>query len=275
MTAESRTDAVIRQLLEAEPLRGPLLRSIAAALELPPGSRGLDAGCGVGLQSRLLARAVGPVGRVTGVDINPELLGRAAQLAREEGLEGQIDFKPGSITGLPFPDGSFDWVWSADCAGYPHGELPAILHEFKRVLKPGGRVFILAWSSQQILPGYPLLEARLNADCSSYRPYLVGEDPEGHFLRALRWFKEAGLEDARGLTFVSDVQAPLAPDLRRALASLIDMLWDVERLAMLSPSERDDFHRLCQANSPDCILDSPGYYAFFTYTLFKGRTPAV
>jgi demethylmenaquinone methyltransferase/2-methoxy-6-polyprenyl-1,4-benzoquinol methylase len=209
------------------------------------------------------------------VDINPDFLQRAADLAREEGLEGQIDFKPGSITGLPFPDGSFDWVWSADCAGYPHGELTAILQEFKRVLKPGGRVYILAWSSQQIMPGHPLLEARLNADCSSYKPHLAGKDPEGHFQRALRWFEETGLEDARGRTFVSDMQAPLTPDLRRALVSLIDMLWDSESLVGLTPAERDDFHRLCRADSPDCILDSPGYYAFFTYTLFQGRVPAV
>jgi demethylmenaquinone methyltransferase/2-methoxy-6-polyprenyl-1,4-benzoquinol methylase len=273
MADASPTDAVIRQLLEAEPLRGPLLRSIVESLDLPAGSRGLDAGCGIGLQSLLLAQAVGPGGRVAGVDINPEIISHAENLAREAGLDGRITYKQGSITDLPFPDGSFDWVWSADCAGYPHGDMPAILQEFKRVLKPGGRVFILAWSSQQILPGYPLLEARLNADCSSYQPYLAGKDPEGHFQRALRWFTRAGLENARGQTFVSDVQAPLRPEIRTALASLIGMLWDVERLAGLTPLEQANFLRLCKPDSPDCILDSPGYYAFFTYTLFQGKTP--
>jgi len=275
MADPTGADAYIRKLLEAEPLRGPLLRAAIQALELSAGSAGLDAGCGVGLQARLLAEAVGPDGRVTGVDINPQFLDLAAKLAREAGLEGRVSFKEGGIAHLPFPDQAFDWVWSADCAGYPHGDLPAILKEFTRVLKPGGRVFILAWSSQQILPGYPLLEARLNADCSNYKPFLSGKDPEGHFLRALRWFKEAGLEEARGQTFVSDVQAPLKPEIRSALVSLIDMLWDQERLAALEPADRDDFERLYRADSPDCILDSPGYYAFFTYTLFQGRAPAV
>jgi demethylmenaquinone methyltransferase/2-methoxy-6-polyprenyl-1,4-benzoquinol methylase len=173
---------------------------------------------------------------------------------------------------LPFEAHTFDWVWSADCIGYPVGELAPLLKELMRVVKPGGSVFILAWTSQQVLPGHPLLEARLNATCSSYLPFLKGKSPELHYLRALRWFREAGLEYARAQTFVGDVQAPLASGERAAMASLFEMLWG-ERTPEVSPEDWAEFQRLCQPGSPDFILDQPGYYAFFTYTLFRGQAP--
>ncbi len=120
---------------------------------------------------------------------------------------------------------SFDWVWSADCAGYPAGDLLPVLKEMMRVVKPEGSVNILGWTSQQVLPGYPLLEARLNAAYSSYLPYLTGKDPRQHFLRALDAFQDAGLENVRAQTFVGEAQAPLKPEQRAALASLFEMLW--------------------------------------------------
>ena len=69
--------------------------------------------------------------------------------------------------------------------GYPAGELVPLLKELARVVRPGDSVAILAWSSQQLLPGYPLLEARLNATCSGLTRFLKRKRPESHFLRAL------------------------------------------------------------------------------------------
>ena len=60
---------------------------------------------------------------------------------------------------LPFQDNTFDWVCCCDCVGYSSGDLLAALTEIVRVVPPGGRVAILARTSQQLLPGYPLLEA--------------------------------------------------------------------------------------------------------------------
>lgn len=52
----------LRKLLVTHPLREALLRSVIRTLQLPSGSRGLDAGCGIGLPAVLLAEAVGPSG---------------------------------------------------------------------------------------------------------------------------------------------------------------------------------------------------------------------
>jgi demethylmenaquinone methyltransferase/2-methoxy-6-polyprenyl-1,4-benzoquinol methylase len=269
----NNTDATIQRLLEANPIREPVLRSVIQALDLPPGSRGLDVGCGIGLQAQLLAEAVGPEGYVTGLDIDPGLLAYGEMLAREAGFSGRVAFRQGSmLERLPFETGAFDWAWSADCVGYPLGDLTPVLEELKRIVRPGGSIYLLGWTSQQVLPGYPLLEARLNAACSSYTPYLQGKPAGMHFLRAPDQLLKAGLEQVQGQTFVGEVRAPLAETERAALISLVEMLW-VEP----SPGEnRDDWNevqRLCRPGSPDFILDQPGYYAFFTYTLFRGKVP--
>jgi len=277
----SDTDGTIQRLLEANPIREPVLRSIIQALQLPPGSRGLDVGCGVGQQALLLAEAVAPEGHITGMDIDPGLLAFGETLVQEAGLSGRITFQEGNMLGrLPFAKHAFDWVWSADCIGYPLGELAPVLEELKRVVRPGGSIFLLGWSSQQVLPGHPLLEARLDAKCSSYIPYLQGKDPDLHFLRALHSMREAGLEQVQAQTFAGDVRSPLGEGERAALLSLFEMLWvppGADPLAEPAPeADRADWsevQRLCRAESPDCILDHPEYYAFFTYTLFRGTVP--
>jgi len=269
------TDAshYIQSLLESYPLREPLLRTVIQSLGLPPGSHGLDAGCGIGLPAMLLADAIGPYGQITGMDIAPAFLSFGTDHVRNAGYADQVTFCAGDVSRLPFADHSFDWAWSADCIGYPLGELAPILEELMRVVRPGGSLILLAWSSQQLLPGYPLLEARLNATCSAYIPYLAGTNPELSYLRAMRWFREAGLEDITARTFVGDVRVPLSHDQRLALISLFDMLWGQPQPGV-SLEDWQAYQRLCLPGSADFILDLPDYYAFFTYTMFRGTVPA-
>jgi demethylmenaquinone methyltransferase/2-methoxy-6-polyprenyl-1,4-benzoquinol methylase len=264
------TDSYLQRLEESNPLREPLLRTVVQALRLPMRSRGLDAGCGIGLQALLLAEAVGPTGHVTGLDLSPSFLRYAEKLAVERGLSDRISFREGNVRQLPFDDDTFDWVWSADCVGYPVGDLLPVLLELKRVVKPSGTVAILAWSSQCLLPGYPLLEARLNATGSGLAPHVRGKPPESHFLRALGWFEKAGLVELTARTFVGNVQAPLSSGVRTALNSLFQMLWG-EPVPEVSPGDWAEYHRLCRPESPDFILDLPDYVAFYTYSLFRGK----
>lgn len=263
-------ERTIQRLLEANALREPLLWSAIGALGLPAGSHGLDAGCGIGLQAMLLAETVGPDGHISGIDIAPGLLACGQALVEVADFAGRISFYEGDVAALPFAGDTFDWAWSADCLGYPAGELVWLLAELRRVVKPGGRIILLGWSSQALLPGHPLLEARLNATCSAYLPFLRGRPPELHFLRALRWFREAGLVEARAHTLAGTIQAPLAAEERAGLISLFDMLWG-ERQAGVTAEDWSAYRRLCLPESVDFILDIPDYVAFFTYSLFEGR----
>jgi demethylmenaquinone methyltransferase / 2-methoxy-6-polyprenyl-1,4-benzoquinol methylase len=265
MTAE----LYIQNLLETNPLREPLTGEIIEALGLPDGSHGLDAGCGIGLQTMLLLDAIGLDGHVTGLDILPELLKYGESIVEKAGSSKQISFRQGDVNHLPFGDNTFNWVWSMDCVGYPAGDLEPVLKELIRVIKPGGEIILLGWSSQQVLPGYPLLEARLNATGSAYLPFLKDKSPEANFLTALRAFQRVGLKDVVADTFVSTIQPPLNDECKTAIAALFEMLWGTPQ-PEVSQEDQQAYQRLCKRTSPDFILNSPEYYGFFTYSMFRG-----
>jgi demethylmenaquinone methyltransferase/2-methoxy-6-polyprenyl-1,4-benzoquinol methylase len=266
------SDNLIKRGLDVNPLREPLFRRLIQTLQLPEGSRGLDVASGLGLQARLLAEAIGPGGHVTGLDLSPELTRYAETTVKTSDFADRLTFQQGNAGNLPYADATFDWIWSADFAGYPVGDLLPLLREFSRVVKPGGTIAILAWSSQSLLPGHPLLEARLNATCSGYLPYVRGARPETHFSRALGPFREAGLDNVEARSFVGDVQAPLTGEIRTALVSLFEMLWG-ERQPEVSPDDWEGYLRLCRPESPEFILDLPDYHACFTYLMFRGNVP--
>jgi SAM-dependent methyltransferase len=263
-------ESYIQSLLVSNPLRESALSEMVRALRLPEGSRGLDAGCGIGLQCRLLAEEVGPSGHVTGLDISAEMLEYGGEMVRKAGLSELISFEEGDVHQLPFQDNAFDWAWSVDCVGYAPMEPLPLLKELARVVKPGGIVAIAAWSSETLLPGYPRLEARLEATSAGMAPFVPGEKPERHFLRALGWFQQLGLTEPRARVFADSVCAPLSQGIRQALVALFDMRWpNVEN--ELSTEDLAEFRRLCRPDSPDFILNLPDYYAFFSYTMFWGE----
>jgi hypothetical protein len=138
-------------------------------------------------------------------------------------------------------------------------------------VKPGGIVAILFWSAQKLLPGYPLLEATLDAAFAETAPYTRGIRPTLHFLRALGWLRNAGLEELTAHTFAADSHSPLSDPVRSALTMTFRMFWGAVR-AKVTPEDWAEFERLCQPESKDFILDQPDYYAFLTYSLFSGRT---
>jgi demethylmenaquinone methyltransferase/2-methoxy-6-polyprenyl-1,4-benzoquinol methylase len=80
----------------------PAIRSAIRALQLPSGSRGLDAACGVGTHTLWLAEAVSPDGHVTGVDISPECLACAEEIARSSELAKAVSFQYGDMNGPPY-----------------------------------------------------------------------------------------------------------------------------------------------------------------------------
>jgi len=268
MSQDSKTYAYKLRL--SDYLREPVIREAIEALDLPSGSRGLDAGCGIGSNTMLLSEVIGSEGRVTGVDTSSVFLNYATEFVRSMGLTEQIQFQKGDVTELPFENNTFDWVWSCDCVGYPAMGEQSLIKELARITKPGGKIAILGWTSQQLLPGYPQLEARLNAPCSAIAALIKGRNPQQQFVRGLEWFDEAGVHDATARTFVGNVQAPLNDGTKRALVSLFEMLWDCAK-PDVAPKDWAEYERLCRKESPDFILSNAYYHAFFTYTMIEGE----
>jgi demethylmenaquinone methyltransferase/2-methoxy-6-polyprenyl-1,4-benzoquinol methylase len=258
-------------------LTEPAIRSAIQALHLPSGSRGLDAGCGVGNHSLWLAEAVSPGGHVTGVDISDECLAVAEEKANKSRVRDQVSFQNGDIWNLPFEDDSFDWVWCADVlalwflrSGSVEEVAGPVMKEFARVVKPGGIVAIVFWASQRLLPGYPLLESRLMATNAANFVGPHGIRPELHTSRTLGWFQHGGLKEPKVETFVLDLYAPFDEDTKRTLVGIFKMFW-AEAKPEVSAEDWEEYRRLCELESPDFILNLPDYHGFITYSLFYAR----
>src|SRR5438105_3637734 len=106
---------------------------------LAPGERVLDLGCGAGSDSLVAAQMVGPSGRVTGIDMTPEMLAKARAGAGEMGAN--VEFVKGEVERLPFADESFE----VDISNGVIDLVPdkdAVFGEIFRVLAPGGRIQI-------------------------------------------------------------------------------------------------------------------------------------
>jgi SAM-dependent methyltransferase len=107
---------------------------------LLPGERVLDLGSGAGTDSLVAAQMVGETGRVTGVDMTPEMLEKAGAAAAEMGVTN-VDFVEGEAEHLPFDDETFDVVISNGVIDLIPDK-DAVFAELNRVLVPGGRLQI-------------------------------------------------------------------------------------------------------------------------------------
>lgn len=138
-------------------------RALAAA----PGERGLDIGCGVGFLACELAREVGAVGQIVGVDSSAEMIEAARARAQREGLAERVAFVIGDATRLDFPDAAFDFAVAVQVYLYVV-EIERALAEATRVLRPGGRLVIVdtdwdscVWLTADRERHRQVLEARL------------------------------------------------------------------------------------------------------------------
>lgn len=107
---------------------------------LTAGERVLDLGSGAGTDSLVAAQMVGAEGRVTGIDMTPEMVAKARNATAELGAEN-VEFLEGEAERLPFPDASFDVVISNGVIDLIPDK-DAVFAELHRVLVPGGRLQI-------------------------------------------------------------------------------------------------------------------------------------
>ena len=119
-----------------------MVRTLLEETQLHPGEAVLEVGCGTGVLCRWLAHGTARAHHITGVDINRYLLQEADTLARQDGLEGAIEFCEGNAESLPFPDDRFGVAMSVTVIEEANAN--RMLAEMVRVTKPGGRVAVVA-----------------------------------------------------------------------------------------------------------------------------------
>ncbi|NDR56902.1 methyltransferase domain-containing protein [Aliiruegeria sabulilitoris] len=183
-----------------------------------PGERIVDIGCGNGLLTLELARAVGEGGEVIGVDPSPDMRAAAEDRCRES---RNVRILHGTADAVPLADETADKALSVQVFEYL-SDVPAALTEALRILRPGGRLVLgdihfgsLVWHSDD--PG------RMNRMCDSWDRHAVHLDLPAHLPGLLR---EAGFA-VDGTDPVTICDSEMRPD---GLASM--MLRLMERYAV-------------------------------------------
>lgn len=150
-----------------------------ALAALQPGEVVVDLGAGAGLDALIAAQAVGPDGRVIGVDMTPEMLTSARANAVAMNVHGFVEFREGLIEDLPVQSASVDVVIS-NCVINLSPDKPAAFREAFRVLKPGGRLAV-----SDIVLSKPL-PANISNLADVYVACVAGAVTEEDYLGAMR-----------------------------------------------------------------------------------------
>lgn len=142
--------------LLAEHSEQPMREKGLKLLAVRRGERVLELGFGTGHCLVELARAVGRDGKVLGVDLSENMLALADELLRKKRLTRRVELHCGDAEHLPFEPGSIDAVFASFTLElFDTPELPKVLAEWRRVLKPGGRLVVVAVSKEGP-PGFVL-----------------------------------------------------------------------------------------------------------------------
>jgi demethylmenaquinone methyltransferase/2-methoxy-6-polyprenyl-1,4-benzoquinol methylase len=118
------------------------------ALGVQKGEQVLEVGFGTGNEIVDLANLVGATGRVAGIDISPGMLAVARHKLEGRDVPAPLDLRVGDARQLPWGDGTFDAVYTSFTLElFPLEDIPAVLAECKRVLKPGGRLGVVSMAT--------------------------------------------------------------------------------------------------------------------------------
>ena len=137
-----------------------------AIASLKPGEHVLDLGSGGGFDCFLAITELGETGRVTGVDMTPEMVSKARASAHKGGYQN-VEFRLGEIENLPVADGVVDVIIS-NCVINLSPEKSRVFQESYRVLKPGGRLAISDLVAIAEVPDH------VKADMASYTGCVAG-----------------------------------------------------------------------------------------------------
>jgi ubiquinone/menaquinone biosynthesis C-methylase UbiE len=246
--------------------------------ELPLGSemRVLDLACGDGFYTRRIAERLGSGGSITGVDINPAFLREAREEASRQTGRAKIDFVEASFDRLPFPDGTFDFVWCAQSL-YTLPEPVVAIGHMARMLRSGGVLAVLESDTlHQVFLPWPIhLELPMRA--AELRSFQEGSRNSSKYYVGRRLpaiLAAAGLEPLRMTTHAFDRQAPLGETELELLQSYLENV--AERVApYLDAALLRELYRLVDPGSPQHLLVQPHLTMTWLNVLAFGRKRSV
>jgi SAM-dependent methyltransferase len=130
---------------------GPFGAAALARAGVSAGERVLDVGSGCGGTTLDIARAVGPAGRVTAVDISAPMLERARARAAAAGFGERIEWRCEDAQTARFAPGAYDCVYSRFGVMF-FADPPAAFANLREALRPGGRLAFVCWQARERNP---------------------------------------------------------------------------------------------------------------------------
>ncbi|MFF9772004.1 methyltransferase domain-containing protein [Streptomyces sp. NPDC014636] len=202
-------------------------------LQVGPGDRVLDIGCGLGGPAIRLAQKTGA--EVVGISVSRKQVDRANELAEAAGMSGKVSFQHGDAMNLPFDDASFSAVWMLESV-MQMPDRKAALTEAARVLRPGGRLALtdnyeretISEERRPVIEG--ILKRYLTQSPASFEAYPV-------------MLREAGLRCAELIDVSENTTRQSVKRLGEALAKNMEQLAakvDPEVFAKLKPAEGEN-----------------------------------
>lgn len=225
-----------------------VVRYQLAATLVRPGDTVLDAACGLGYGSHVLA-SLSPAARITGIDLSDW----AVEFARRNYASDRVDFRCGSLPEAldEVPDASVDFVVSLETLEHVT-DPTALLAAFDRVLKPGGRIFVSVpndWADE------------------------TGEDPNPHHLHVYDW---ARVRDELAAHFIVESAWSLTAS---GCKTGGDRVWrpqprKLEAVALdVAAATEGEWWLVCASKSP--LADAPRPYDETIHAGFEGVTHLV
>lgn len=249
---------------------------MAQDLHLLRGSRVVDAGCGPGLWTPLLARAIGPTGQIIGVDVSAEALVTAHRRSHNAWYKDQVLYKQGSLEYLPVASGSIHAIFSANVSQY----LPAPVQTFAslgRYLVPGGRLIVkdIDFGTLRFYNIDPALQARVFQAREKWEQERLQEN----FLFEDSWvgsklagyFRAAGYENVEEKCYKIVRYAPLTPDSRSYLKGIAHWFVCEEAPLLARPDRQRWLHGFMDGE--ECALDQDTFGYEETEFLVTGTWP--
>ena len=247
----------------------PEMCELISSLDLKPGMRALDVGCGTGEALVWLQQAVGARGAVAGVDL------AAAHVDAARAAAPMAEIYHADLSDISLPEADLDLVWCVNTINHLRAPLSA-LARIKSLLRPGGRIalgqssllpdMIFAWDAR--------LERLTNEAVRQYyrERYSLDERDLSAVRRLVGMLRDSQFEAVVARTLVLERVYPLDAASERYLAeTLFRDSWGVRLRPYMSADDFGSLQELCDPGAPGYALRRPDFHFVQTFTSVVGR----
>jgi len=237
-------------------------QEILRKLDIQPGDHVLDLGCGPGLWTQLLADAVGPSGRIVGVDFDRDLLAHAGRITGQSHPDHDISFQKMDFADVGSLGETFDAVFFSNCFCY----LPDpsnVVEDMMRIARPGGRIIGRNWDGEPFLL-YPmdvgllslvqhnLVQAMDSRGDGAYFDHYFGRKMPG-------LFRSQGFRHVTCDTHVIERSGPADTDLAAYIRTNGEWMGD-KVVGRVEEDRLADWYAHFDPDDPRCVYRSDAFY---------------